>query len=121
MPGPGSRGEPGSGPGRGALRVELFSHPVCSGCREAALALGSLAEAGRIELVQWSLAIPAGRARAAVAGVTSVPSVVVGSERRELASRAALEAFLAELAERGAGSWSPEASRDGPSPGPGGR
>jgi len=91
--------EPGSEPGRRRIRVELFTHPVCSGCREAALALGSLAEAGRIELVQWSLAIPAGRARAAVAGVTSVPSVVVGSERRELDSRAALEAFLAELAE----------------------
>lgn len=89
---------PGSEPGRGPIRVELFTHPVCSGCREAALALGSLAEAGRIELVQWSLAIPAGRARAAAAGVTSVPSVVVGSECRELASRAALEAFLAELA-----------------------
>ncbi len=113
--------EPGSQPGRGPIRVELFTHPVCSGCREAALALGSLAEAGRIELVQWSLAIPAGRARAAVAGVTSVPSVVVGSERRELASRAALEAFLAELAERGAGSSIPEASRDGPSPAPDGR
>ncbi len=81
--------------------IELFTHPVCSGCREAALALGSLAEAGKIELVQWSLAIPAGRARAAVAGVTSIPTVVVGSERRELASRAALETFLAELAERG--------------------
>lgn len=101
MPGPGSWVGPGSGPGRGPIRVELFTHPVCSGCREAALALGSLAEAGKIELVQWSLAIPAGRARAAVAGVTSIPTVVVGSERRELASRAALETFLAELAERG--------------------
>jgi hypothetical protein len=78
-------------------RVELFTHPICGGCREAIQALSPLAAAGEIELLQWSLAIRSGRERAAEAGVTSVPSVVVGTSRRELTTRADLEAFLAAL------------------------
>lgn len=79
------------------VRVELFTHPVCQGCREATAALAPLAQAGEIELVQWSLAVRSGRARAEETGVTSVPTVVVGAARRELATRVALEDFLAEL------------------------
>jgi len=81
----------------GPFRVELFTHPVCQGCREATAALTRLARAGEIELVQWSLAVRSGRARAEETGVTSVPSVVVGAAMRELATRESLEAFLAEL------------------------
>lgn len=79
-------------------RIEVFTHPICSGCREALVALGAFEAAGGVELVRWSLAIPAGRARAAEAGVTSVPTVVVdGGEPRELATRDALEALLRDL------------------------
>lgn len=78
-------------------RIEIFTHPVCSGCREALLALGELQEAGRIELVCWSLAIASGRARAAEAGVTSVPTVIVAGEKRELDTRDALERLLGDL------------------------
>ncbi len=78
-------------------RIEIFTHPVCSGCREALLALGELQEAGQIELVRWSLAIASGRARAAEAGVTSVPTVIVAGQRRELDTREALERLLTDL------------------------
>lgn len=78
-------------------RIELFTHPVCSGCREALLALSELERAGEIELVLWSLAIPSGRARGAEAGVTSVPTVIVAGETRELATRQALERLIGEL------------------------
>ena len=79
-------------------RVEIFTHPVCSGCREALLALGELQAAGRIELVCWSLAIASGRTRAAEAGVTSVPTVIVAGQMRELDTRDALERLLGDLA-----------------------
>jgi predicted thioredoxin/glutaredoxin len=75
-------------------RVEIFTHPVCIGCREALLTLGELEAAGRIELVRWSLAIGSGRARAAEAGVTSVPTVIVAGEMRVLDTRDALERLL---------------------------
>lgn len=78
-------------------RIEVFTHPVCSGCREALLALGELQEAGLIELVRWSLAIASGRARAAEAGVTSVPTVIVAGQKLELDTRDALERLLADL------------------------
>lgn len=78
-------------------RIEIFTHPVCSGCREALLALGELQEAGQIELVRWSLAIASGRARAAELGVTSVPTVIVAGQKRELDTRDALERLLADL------------------------
>lgn len=86
-------------------RIEIFTHPVCSGCREAMLALGELEVAGRIELVSWSLAIASGRARAAEFGVTSVPTVIVAGELRELQTRAALERLVSDLA----AGWSPSA------------
>ncbi len=78
-------------------RIELFTHPVCSGCREALLALSELERAGQIELVLWSLAIPSGRARGAEVGVESVPTVIVAGETRELATRQALELLIGEL------------------------
>ena len=77
--------------------VELFTHPVCRGCREASLALGRLAEAGALELVTWSLAVPPGRARALEAGVSTVPTVLVGATRRSLDTREALDALLHDL------------------------
>lgn len=83
--------------GGAPVRVELFTHPVCHGCREAIQALDPLAGSGEIELVQWSLAVRSGRQRAAETGVTSVPTIVVGRHLRELATRESLEAFLAEL------------------------
>ncbi len=87
-----------AGPAEGSpTRVELFTHPICGGCRLAILALTPLAEAGEIELLQWSLAVRPGRERAAEAGVTSVPSVVVETSRRELTTRADLDAFLAAI------------------------
>lgn len=78
-------------------RIEIFTHPVCIGCREALLALGELEAAGRIQLVCWSLAIGSGRARAAEAGVTSVPTVIVAGETRVLDTRDALERLLVAL------------------------
>lgn len=85
------------GPPRRPSQVELFTHPVCSGCREASTALLQLAADGTIELVMRSLAVPAGRARALEAGVSMVPTAVVGSTRRSLDSREALEALLNDL------------------------
>lgn len=84
-------------------RIELFTHPVCSGCREALLALTALQETGEIELVRWSLAIASGRARAAEAGVTSVPTVIVGGEKRELDTRDAFDRLIAEVRSASAG------------------
>jgi hypothetical protein len=83
-------------PTRGQV-VELFSHPVCSGCREAALELGRLAEAGLIELVTHSLAVPAGRRRARELGVDSVPTALVGGRTVGLDTRAALDDLIASL------------------------
>ncbi len=82
-------------------RVELFTHPVCRGCREASLALGALAADGLIELVSWSLAIPSGRARASEAGVSTVPTALVGDVVRGLDTRQALESLVVELRARG--------------------
>lgn len=79
------------------MRIELFTHPVCSGCREALLALAPLQETGEIELVCHSLATGSGRARAQEAGVTSVPTAVVRRVVRELATRDALERLIGEI------------------------
>jgi hypothetical protein len=80
--------------GPSPTRVELFTHPICGGCREAIQALSPLAAAGEIELLQWSLAIRSGRERAAEAGVTQRRR---RDRRRELTTRADLEAFLVIL------------------------
>jgi hypothetical protein len=77
--------------------VELFTHPLCGGCREVFLELTRLAEAHAIELTTWSLATPSGKARALEADVPTVPTALVGSSRWTLDSRDALEALLEQL------------------------
>lgn len=77
--------------------VELFTHPVCSGCQEALSALRPLAAEGRLTLQVTSLGSPRGARRAAEVGVSVVPTVRVGSDFRLLAGKEDLEAFLAEL------------------------
>jgi hypothetical protein len=98
--------------------VELFTHPVCSGCREAAVALGDLAAGGAIELATWSTATPAGRARAEALGVTGVPTVVLAGERRALDRRADLQRLIDDI--RGA-ALGPTGPPPGPDPAPGPR
>jgi hypothetical protein len=81
----------------GIPTVELFTHPVCAGCREALMELSRLAEMQVIELVTWSLTTPAGKARSLETGVSTVPTALVGSSRRTLDSREALAALVGEL------------------------
>ena len=61
-------------------QVELFTHPTCSGCQEAHVALSKLARSNQIFLDVCSLATATGRRRAEELGVTTVPTVRRGDE-----------------------------------------
>jgi protein-disulfide isomerase len=65
------------------IRIVLFTHPICSGCREALAAAEQLRaeRPGEVELDVVSLASARGRERAREAGVVVVPTVVVGGAR----------------------------------------
>jgi hypothetical protein len=60
--------------------VELFTHPVCSGCHEAVGALSELSQQGVIKLKITSTAGSSGQRRAQELGVTTVPTVHFGGE-----------------------------------------
>lgn len=60
--------------------VELFTHPVCSGCGEAIVALSELSQRGVINLRISSIAGSSGQRRAQELGVSSVPTVHFGGE-----------------------------------------
>lgn len=77
--------------------IELFTHPTCKGCQEALSALRELEHAGRLSLELTSLGTPAGRRRAEALGVTSVPTVRLGEQFRELNDEQDLRALLADL------------------------
>ncbi len=55
--------------------VELFTHPICSGCQEALAALRKLDKSGIIQLSVKSLGTAEGRKYADAEGITSVPTV----------------------------------------------
>lgn len=77
--------------------VELFTHPICSGCQEAVDALGKLERAGRITLSRCSLGTSGGRKRADELGVTSVPTVRRRDDYMILLHRSDLEKLVREL------------------------
>ncbi|MBI3685727.1 MAG: hypothetical protein HY241_00050 [Actinobacteria bacterium] len=80
-----------------ATTVELFTHPMCSGCQQALTALRNLERAGRLTLVVTSLGSPLGRKRATEVGVSVVPTVRLGTELRLLDGPSDLRTLLAEL------------------------
>ncbi len=82
---------------RPSTSVELFTHPVCSGCQEAVSALSKLAQQGTISLDICSLGTPSGRRRAEEQGVTSVPTVRIGDQYKVLMQRSDLERLIDDL------------------------
>ncbi|MHB8312304.1 MAG: hypothetical protein ACYDD0_03250 [Candidatus Dormibacteria bacterium] len=60
--------------------VELFTHPVCSGCGDAIVVLSELSQRGVIKLRLTSIAASSGQRRAQELGVTTVPTVHFGGE-----------------------------------------
>lgn len=77
--------------------VELFTHPMCTGCQEALTALRGLARDGRLVLEVTNLGSPRGRRRAEELGVSSVPTVRIAEDFRVLNGAGDLQALLAEL------------------------
>ncbi len=77
--------------------IELFTHPTCRGCQEALQALRELDRNGKLALEVTSLGTAQGRRRAEELGVTSVPTVRMDQEFRELNGIADLQALLADL------------------------
>lgn len=80
-----------------APEVELFTHPICSGCQEAVDALSKLARSGQIRLSTCNLGTSSGRRRAEQLGVSSVPTVRRGDLYRVLLHKTDLEELVAEL------------------------
>jgi predicted DsbA family dithiol-disulfide isomerase len=79
------------------MEVELFTHPICSGCQEAFNALSKLSHAGVIELRVTNLALPKGRSRASELGVEEVPTVRIGSELKTIMTGAELKVLIKSL------------------------
>lgn len=79
------------------MTVELFTHPTCRGCTEALGAFRELEKLGKVTLEVTSLGTPSGRRRAEALGVTSVPTVRVGEQFRELNSGADLQRVLMDF------------------------
>ena len=77
--------------------VELFTHPTCHGCSEALSAFRALEKLGKITLDVTSLGTPNGRRRAESVGVTSVPTLRIDDEFRELNSEADLQRALLQF------------------------
>ena len=88
----------GAEAGAGQLpKVELFTHPICSGCQEAMNGLRKLERAGLITLDICSLAAARGRERASSLGVTDVPTVRRGDRYETLMRKSDLTRILREL------------------------
>lgn len=77
--------------------MELFTHPICSGCQEAFDALSKLAQAGRVSLEVCDLGTARGRRRADAVGVMNVPTVSLNGRFEELMGRDDLARVLAEI------------------------
>lgn len=92
MPGDPSREEPDA-----RRVVELFTHPICSGCQQAYDALRKLEHDGRITLSVCSLGTTPGRRRAEQLHVSSVPTVRLGGDFRVLLGKSDLATLIAEL------------------------
>ena len=78
-------------------KVELFTHPICSGCQEAMNSLRKLERSGLISLEICSLAAARGRERASSLGVTDVPTVRRGDRYETLMRKSDLARILIEL------------------------
>lgn len=76
------------------VAVELFTHPICSGCHEALNALRKLEHREIIVLTICSLATHAGRLRAEELGVTTVPTVRQGDRFDVLERKTDLEQLI---------------------------
>ena len=83
--------------GRPPNAVELFTHPICSGCQEAVNGLRKLEHAGLITLQTCNLGTPRGRERADSLGVSNVPTVRRGDSFEMLLHRSDLVRVLTEL------------------------
>lgn len=77
--------------------VELFTHPICSGCQEALAALRKLAKNGTIKLDIKSLGTPEGRKYADSQGITSVPTVRFDQRTEVLMGKSDLDKVLVAL------------------------
>lgn len=74
--------------------VELFTHPICSGCQEALAALRKLDKGGVILLSVKSLGTPEGRKYADSEGITSVPTVRFDDYTKVLMGKSDLDQVL---------------------------
>lgn len=81
-----------------AIAVELFTHPMCSGCPQALQALSQLAASGVIQLEVCTLGSPTGRRRAETLGVTCVPTIRYDNVLHVVKGRADLEKVVDSLA-----------------------
>lgn len=77
--------------------VELFTHPICSGCQDAVNGLRKLEHAGLITLQTCNLGTPRGRERADSLGVSNVPTVRRGDRYETLMRKSDLLRVLTEL------------------------
>lgn len=79
------------------LEVELFTHPICNGCQEALHELSILANRGLITLMVSSLSVATSRNRAEELGVTTVPTIRIGSRFEVLMHKSDLKRLVDEL------------------------
>ncbi|MDA8391373.1 MAG: hypothetical protein M0Z87_00965 [Actinomycetota bacterium] len=77
--------------------VELFTHPICSGCQEAVNGLRKLEHAGLITLQMCNLGTAKGRERADSLGVSNVPTVRRDDDYETLMRKSDLVRVLTEL------------------------
>lgn len=66
------------------VEVELFTHPICTGCWDTKKMLEEVVREleDLVEWKEWSLAVPSGRARAQACGVLEVPTIIIQKGER---------------------------------------